>query len=68
MNCFAERHGSCMILNDTHFKHDKCPFYKHIDVYKAELKKYPYKNYMAYKGMKVTSGNVLGGSDEKYNI
>ncbi len=41
MNCFAERHGKCMGLTNTNFKNGKCPFYKHIDVFKEELIKYP---------------------------
>lgn len=41
MNCFGERHGKCLVLEKTDFKGGKCPFYKHIDVYKEELIKYP---------------------------
>lgn len=51
MNCFGERYGKCMVLNDTKFKGAKCPFYKHIDVHNEERAKYPIsQGYLEMKG------------------
>jgi len=31
IDCFAYKDGKCRALNNTYFKHDRCPFYKHRD-------------------------------------
>ncbi len=41
-DCFAYSDGACCCLQSTNFGKRPCPFYKDIDTYKEQTKKYPY--------------------------